>query len=68
MFKWILCFITIRPFSHSRYITVFVTRATRRVPLVEKELLTLPEHPSSYPGLSGIRVAQSLDFCVAFCS
>jgi hypothetical protein len=26
--------------------TVFVTRVTRRVPLVEQELVTLPEHLS----------------------
>jgi hypothetical protein len=33
-----------RSFPHSRLITGFVTRLTRRVPLVEQELLTLPEH------------------------
>jgi hypothetical protein len=32
-------------------ITGFVTRVTRRVPLVEQELLTLPEHLSSPPHL-----------------
>jgi len=36
-----------RSFPHSWLITGFVTRLTRRVPLVEQELLTLPEHPSS---------------------
>jgi hypothetical protein len=30
---------------------VFVTRLTRRVSLVEQELLTLPEHMSSPPVL-----------------
>jgi hypothetical protein len=35
---------TLRSFPHSRLITGFVTRSTRRVPLVEQELLTLPEH------------------------
>ena len=36
-------------FPHSWLITGFVTRITRRVPLVEQELLTLPEHMSSPP-------------------
>jgi hypothetical protein len=34
-------------FPNSRLITGFVTRLKRRVPLVEQELLTLPEHLSS---------------------
>jgi hypothetical protein len=34
-------------------ITVFVTKLTRWVPLVEQELLTLPEHLSSHPVFSG---------------
>ena len=38
---------TFRSFPHSRLITGFVTRLTRRVPLVEQELLNLPEHMSS---------------------
>jgi hypothetical protein len=38
---------TSQSFLHSRLINGFVTRLTRRVPLVEKELLTLPEHLSS---------------------
>ena len=37
-----------RSFSHSRLINRFVTRLTRRVPLIEKELVTLPEHLNSY--------------------
>ena len=38
------------------------------MPLVEQEVLTLPEHPSSPPPiLSGVRVALSLVFCVVFC-
>jgi hypothetical protein len=32
---------------------LFVNRVTRRVPLVERELPTLPEHPSSPPVLVG---------------
>jgi hypothetical protein len=33
---------------------------------VEQELPTLPEHPTSSPGLSAVRVARSLVFCVVF--
>ena len=54
-------------FPHSWLITGFVTRLTRRVPLVEQELLTLPGHASSPPVFSGVRVARSLVFCVMFC-
>ena len=39
---------------------------TRRVPLVEQELPTLPEHLSSPPGFSGVRVTRSLVLCVYF--
>ena len=48
---------------------------SRRVSLVEKELLTLPEHLSSPPVFSGIRVTRSLvlyvcfiDRCLSFCT
>ena len=34
---------------------------------VEQELLTLPEHMSSFPVLSGVRVGRSVVFCVMFC-
>ena len=64
-----------RSFPHSRLITGFVTRLTRRVPLVEKELLILPEHQSSPPVFSGVRVTRSLDLyacfvdrCLSFCT
>ena len=60
-----------RSFPHSWLITGFVTRLTRRVPLVEQELLTRQEPPH----FSGVRVAQSLglrvyvvDRCLSFCS
>jgi len=33
---------------------------------VEQELLTLLEHMGSFPVLSGVRVAQSIVFCVLF--
>jgi len=62
-------------FSHSRFITGFVTRLTRRVPLVEHELLTPPEHLSSPPLFSGVSVTRSLvlyvcfvDPCLSFCT
>ena len=50
----------------SRLITGFVTRLTRRVPLVEQELLSLPNHLSSPPDFSGVRVTRSLVLCVCF--
>ena len=66
---------TSRSFPHSRFIIGFVTRLTRRVPLVEQELLTLPEHLSSFPVFSGVRVTRSLvlyvcfvDRCLSFCT
>jgi len=37
-----------------------VTRLTRRVSLVEQELLTLPEYMSSPPVFSGVRVIRLL--------
>jgi len=37
------------------------------VSLVEKELLTLPEHLSSPTVFSGVRVTQSLVLCVMCC-
>jgi hypothetical protein len=54
--------------SSSWLITGFVTRLTRRVSLVEQELLTLPEHWSLSPVFSGVRVARSFRVsCVVFC-
>jgi len=53
-------------FPHSRLITGYVTRLTRRVPLVEQELITLPEHMNSTPDFSGVRVTRSLVLCVCF--
>jgi hypothetical protein len=60
-------FYTSRSFPHSKLITGFVTRLTRRLPLVEQELLTLLEHLSSPPVFSGIRVTWSLCFICMFC-
>ena len=59
--------ITIRSVLHSWRITVFVTRVARWMPLVEQELFTLHEHPSSPPVFSRVRVTQSLVYCVVFC-
>ena len=44
--------------------TRFVTRLTWWVPLVEQELLTLPEYQSSPLVLSGVRVTLSIVLCV----
>ena len=44
-----------------------VPRLTQRVPLVAQELPTLPEHLSSSPVFSGVRVTRSLVLCVMFC-
>ena len=57
---------TSRSFPHSWLITGFVTRLTRRMSLVEQELLTLLEHLSSPPVFSGVRVTRSLVLCVCF--
>jgi hypothetical protein len=57
---------TVRSFPRSCLITVFVTRLTRRVPLVEQELLTIPDRLSSSPVFSGIRVTRSLVLYVCF--
>ena len=54
---------TSRSFPHSWLITEFVTRLTRRVPLVEQELCTLPEHLNHS---RGARVTRSLALCVCF--
>jgi len=48
------------------YMMLMLTRLTRRLSLVEQELLTLPENPSSHPVISGIRVTRSLILCVCF--
>jgi hypothetical protein len=45
-----------------------VTKVTPQVPIVEHELLTLPEHMSSSPVSSEVRVTRSLVLCVMFYS
>ena len=57
---------TSRSFPHSRLNTGFMTRLTRRVPLVEQELPTLPGHLSSPPVFSGVCVTRSLVLYVCF--
>jgi hypothetical protein len=44
------------------------------MPLVEQELFSLPDHLSSYPVFSGVRITRSLvlyvcfvDRCLSFC-
>jgi hypothetical protein len=51
-------------FCHKWLINGFVTRLTLQVPLVEQELLTLPEHLNSHTVVNGVHVAQYLVFCV----
>ena len=46
---------------------LYVTRVTRRVPLVEKDLPPHPKHLRSPPSFSGVRVARSLVFSELFC-
>ena len=54
-------------FPHSRLVTGFVTRVTRRMPLVEQKLLTIPEFLCSPLVYSWFRVARYLFFCALFC-
>ena len=58
--------LTYIPTPRTKLTTGFVTRLTRRVPLVEKKLIIIPEHLSSTPVLSGVCVARSLVLCVCF--
>ena len=65
--KWQrICSTCRKHFPHSWLITGRVTRLTRPVPLVEQEVLTLPEHPSSPSVLRGVRVSRSLVLYVCF--
>jgi hypothetical protein len=45
----------------------FMLNITRRMPLVEHELLTIPVYMSSTPVFSGVRVTRSLVLCVVLC-
>ena len=57
---------TFRSFPHSWHITGSATKLSRRVSLVEQELLSLTEHMSSPPDFSGDRVIRCLVLCVCF--
>jgi hypothetical protein len=48
------------------YFIDIAIRLTRRMPLVEQKLPTLPEHLSSPPVFSGVRVSRSLVLCVCY--
>ena len=61
---FLLVVYTSRSFPYSWLINGFVTRLTRRVPLVEQELPTLPEHMSSPPDFNRVRHTRSLVLCV----
>jgi hypothetical protein len=63
------------PVLSSWFITGFVTRLTRRVPLVKQKLPTLPGYMGSPPVFSGVRGTRSLviyicfvDCCLSFCT
>ena len=61
-----------RSFKHFSVLSSFMTyhrvcnQSTRRVALVERELLNLPEHMSSHPVFRGVRITRSLVLCVCF--
>ena len=55
----------IRP-TCSWLISGFVIRLTRRVLIVEQEMITLPEHLSSPPVFGGVRITRSLVLCLYF--
>ena len=68
--------LTITPPMRFYHIGIFkLFLLTRRVPLVEQDLLTIPEHLTSPPVFSGVRVTRSLvlyiyivDRCLFFCT
>ena len=55
-------FVIIQSFPHSLLLTGFVTRVRRRVPLVEQELMTIPEQLSSTPIFMGLVMLNLLFF------
>jgi hypothetical protein len=57
---------TSRSFPHSWLIIGFVTRLTRRVQLVEQELILDRNHLSSPPVFSGVHITRSLVLYVCF--
>ena len=62
-----LCLLTIGEGIYvRRLLSWHIFRLTRQMPLVEQELLTLPEHLNLPPVFSGVHVTQSLFLCVCF--
>ena len=59
--KWQFCLVLFLKCLHSRYSLISI-----RVPSVEQELLTLPDHLNSPPVFSGVRVIRSLVLCLCF--
>ena len=57
---------TSRFFPHSWLISGFVSRLTRRVPLVEQGIANPCVAPECTPVFSGVRVIRSFDLCVCF--
>jgi hypothetical protein len=55
------------PNSAVMFVFHFIDAIFHSLPLLEQELFTLPEHPSSPPVFSGIRVTRSLVLYVCFC-
>ena len=58
---------TILFFPHSWVIIGLVTRTAQCVPLVDQGLLTLPELLMPLTCFGGVRISQSLAFCVMVC-
>ena len=66
-----ICYLSTFPYTgvpHDFHYRLFSCRftVTRRVSLVEYELVTLPDHMSSPLAFSGVSVAQSVVFSVLF--
>ena len=55
------------PFNGASYAINTIYRKQNTCCISEQELLTLPEHLSSTPLFSGVRVTRSLVCCVMFC-
>ena len=66
--QWSQICSTCRKYSpvYSSLMTYHRTRLTRRMPLVEQELISLPENLSSAPVFNVVRVTRSLSWCVYF--
>ena len=69
MFNWLIDYLLLKhPVLNVIHIQEQIYRVlATTVPLVERELPTLPEHLPLPPVFSGVRVARSLVFCMVFC-